>query len=131
MRGEVVVKLEISANDSSISKGQNLIYRCTILNQSCKHIDNVILNFHITQGLSFVEGAVKRQRGILDIDKDYIDLQIGNLAPKEEAAVRLEFKLNQSLVEIKAYGTITFTCGKKIKTKTSSNIISKKKCWSE
>lgn len=125
------MKIETSVNRDQIEQGESLICTFNILNKSDEDIKNIVLNPFITDGLSFMGGSVKRQRGMMDIHDQYIDLEIGNLAPKEDAIVTIEFKydknigeiVDKGLMEIKCYGVITFNNHKKIEEKVASNIV--------
>lgn len=125
------VKIETSVNRDEIRQDESLICTFTILNQSDKDIKDVILKPFLMDELSFVEGVVKRHRGMMDIEKEYINLEIGNLAPKEDATIIIELKLDDNLkirvdslpLEIKCYGIIIFNNHKNMEEEMISNIV--------
>jgi len=66
--------------------------------------------------------------------KEYINLEIGNLAPNEDATIVIELKLNDNFrtridnlpLKIKCYGAITYNNHKDIKQEIISNIVDTK-----
>lgn len=134
MLNEAMIKVELAANYKTINMDESVIYTLNIFNKSHKDMKNVILSFSIMDGLSLIGGAIKRERGMMDIDDQYIDLEIGNLAPSENAKIIIEFKLDDNFlgrsdqlpIEMKCYAMITFDHQKKIKETITSNIVETK-----
>ncbi|HHX59760.1 MAG TPA: hypothetical protein GX707_03330 [Epulopiscium sp.] len=128
------MKIEASVNQDEIRLDESLIYTFNILNQSDKDMRNIIFNPYVINELSFVGGSVKRQRGVMDIEKEYINLEIGNLAPKENATIIIELKLSDNFkattdnlyIEIKCYGIVIFNNHKNTKRTITSNIVDTK-----
>ena len=125
------MKVEISINHDEIKQGESLICTFNIFNQNNKDIRNVILKPFVVNELSFVGGSVKRQRGIMDIEGEYINLEIGNLAPGENAIITMELKAKDNLearighlpLEIKCYATVIFNNHNNIEETIKSNIV--------
>ena len=69
---------------------------------------NLILDIYITPGIPIIKGAIRRMRGVLDIEEEYTGLTIGNLAPLEVAQVVFEARLKEedTVKEIQCYGII-------------------------